>query len=83
MHAPGLPSFVELALWGTPGADTCRGPSHDIVGLFGPEGFSYKALVCEPDARENRNATIDASAFRRAIPPVPVLLFGVTTVRIT
>ena len=37
----------------------------------------------EPDARENRKATIDASAFRRAIRPVPVLLFGVTTLRVT
>ena len=45
--------------------------------------WSFKALVREPDARENRNATIDANAFRRAIRPVPVLLFGVTTLRIT
>ena len=37
----------------------------------------------EPDARENRNAIIDANAFRRAIRPVPVLLFGVTTLRVT
>ena len=59
------------------------GPSHDSVGLFVSEGFSYKALVREPDARENRNATIDANAFRRAIAPVPVLLFGVTTLRVT
>ena len=51
--------------------------------LFNPEGFSFKALVRELDARENRNATIDASAFRRAIRPVPVLLFGVTTLRVT
>ena len=39
--------------------------------------------MCEPDARENRNATVDASAFRRAISPLPVLLFGVTTLRVT
>ena len=37
----------------------------------------------EPDARENRNAIIDANAFRRAIRPVPVLLFGVTILRAT
>ena len=37
----------------------------------------------KPDTRENRKATIGASAFRRAIYPVPVLLFGVTTLRIT
>ena len=51
--------------------------------MFYSEGFSYKALVREPEARENRNATIDASAFRGAIRPVPVLLFGVTTLRVT
>ena len=83
VHAPSLPPDVQLALWATPGADTWRGPSHDGVGCFNPEGFSFKALVCERDARENRNATIDASAFRRAISPVPVLLFGVTTLRVT
>ena len=96
MHAPRLPSKLQLALWATPGADTWRGPSHGIVGSFNPEGFSFKALVREPEARENRNATIvrepearenrnatiDASAFRRTIPPVPVLLFGVTTLRL-
>ena len=37
----------------------------------------------EPDARENRNATTDANAFRRASRPVRVLLFGVTTLRVT
>ena len=37
----------------------------------------------EPEARENRNATIDASAVRRAISPVSVLIFGVTTLRVT
>ena len=42
-----------------------------------------RALVREPEARENQNATIDANAFRRAIRPGPVLLFGVTTLRIT
>ena len=70
-------------MWAKPGADTWRGPSHDSVGPFNPEGFSFKALVHEPDARENRNATIDANAFRRGIRPVPVLLFGVTTLRVT
>ena len=83
MHAPSLPPNVQLALWATPGADTWRGSSHDSVGAFNPEGFSFKALVREPDARENRNATIDASAFRRAISPRPVLLYGVTTLRVT
>ena len=39
--------------------------------------------MCEPDARENRNAITDASAFRRAISPLPVLLFGATTLRVT
>ena len=37
----------------------------------------------EPDAQEKLKATIDASAFRRAIRPVSVLLFGATTLRIT
>ena len=83
MHAPRLPPYVQLELWATPGADTWRGPSHDGVGSFNPEGFSFKALVREPEAREHRKRIIDASAFRRAIRPVPVLLFGVTTLRVT
>ena len=83
MHAPSLPPYVQLTLWATPDADTWRGPSHDGVGRFNSEGFAYEALVPEPDARENRNATIDASAFFQAIRPVPVLLFGATTLRIT
>ena len=83
MHAPRLHGHSQLALWATPGADTWRGPSHDSVGSFNPEGFSFKALVREPDAREHRKRTIGASRFRRAIPPVPVLFFGVTTLRLT
>ena len=83
MHAPRLPPFVQLALWVTPGADTWRGPSHDGVGRFNSEGFSYKALVREPEAREQRKSINDASAFRRAIRPVPVLLFGVSILRAT
>ena len=51
--------------------------------LLNPEGFSFKALVREPEAREHRKSMNDASRFRRAIRPVPVLLFGVTTLRIT
>ena len=70
-------------MWATPSADTWRGPSYDSVGPFNPKGFSFKALVREPDARENRNAITDANAFHRAIRPVPVLLFGVTTLRVT
>ena len=50
--------------------------------MFNPEGFSFKALAREPEAREHRKRSIDASAFRRAIRPVPVLLFGVTTLRV-
>ena len=57
---------------------TWRGPSHDTLELLNPEGFSFKALVREPEAREHRKRIIDASGFRRAIRPVPVLLFGVT-----
>ena len=83
MHAPRLPSNVQLALWATPGADTWRGPSHDTLELLNPEGFSFKALVRKPEAREDRKRPIDASAFRRAISPVSVLLFGVTTLRVT
>ena len=78
-----MPSYLQLALWATPGADTWRGPSHDGVGLFVSERFSYKALVRKPEAREHRKRTIGASRFRRAIRPVPVLLFGVTTLRVT
>ena len=37
----------------------------------------------KPEAREHRKRIIDASVFRRAIRPVPVLLFGVTTLRVT
>ena len=37
----------------------------------------------EPEAREHRKRIIAASRFRRAIRPVPVLLFGVTTLRVT
>ena len=83
MHAPRLPSYLQRALWATPGADTWRGPSHDTLELLNPEGFSFKALAREPEAREDRKRPIDASAFRRAIRPVPVLLFGVTTLRVT
>ena len=83
VHAPRKRGSSQLALWATPGADTWRGPSHDTLELFNPEGFSFKALVREPEAREHRKRTIDASAFRRAISPLPVLLFGVTTLRVT
>ena len=72
----------QLALWTTPGADIERGPSHDLLELFNPEEFSFKALVREPAARENRKAIIGAKRFRRAIAPVPVLLLGVTTLRV-
>ena len=37
----------------------------------------------EPEAREHRKRIIDAIAFRPAIRPVLVLLFGVTTLRVT
>ena len=83
MHAPPLLPDLQLALWATPGADTWRGPSHDTLELFNPEEFSFKALVREPEAREHRKRIIGASRFRRAIRPVPVLLFGVTTLRVT
>ena len=40
--------------------------------------------VCESQTPEKkRNVIIDANAVRRAISPVPVLLFGVTTLRVT
>ena len=83
MHAPSLPSYLQRALWATPDADTWRGASHDTLELLNPEGFSFKALAREPDAREHRKRIIAASRFRRAISPVRVLLFGVTTLRIT
>ena len=83
MHAPKLRGHSQLALWATPSADTWRGPSHDTLELLNPEGFSFKALVREPEAREHRKRIVDASAFRRAISTVSVLLFGVTTLRVT
>ena len=51
--------------------------------MFHPEEFLFKALVREPEAQEDGKRIIDASAFRRAISPVRVLLFGVTTLRVT
>ena len=78
-----LPVHSQLGLWTTPGADIKRGPSHDLLELLNPDGVSFKALVREPAARENRKAIISAKHFRRAIAPVPVLLFGVTTLRAT
>ena len=83
MHAPRLPSYVQLALWATPGADTWRGPSHDTLELLNPEGFSFKAPGREPGVREDRKTMVDANAFRQAISPLPVLLFGVTALRVT
>ena len=83
MHAPRLHVHSQLGLWATPSADTWRGPSHDTLELFDPEGFSYKALVREPEAGEDRKRPIDASALRRAISPLPVLFFGVTILRVT
>ena len=83
MHAPRLRANVQLAMWATPGADTWRGPSHDTLELLNPEGFSFKALVRKPEAREHRKRIIGASRFCRAISPVPVLLFGATTLRVT
>ena len=77
-----LPVHSQLALWTTPGADIKRGPSHDLLELFNPEEFSFKALVREPAARENRKAIIGTKRFRRAIAPVPILLYGVTTLRV-
>ena len=83
MHAPRLLVHSQLGLWATPGADTWRGPSHDTLELLNPKEFSFKALVREPESREHRKFTIGASRFRRATSPVPVLLFGVTTLRVT
>ena len=83
MHAPRLRANVQLELWATPGADTWRGPSHDTLELLNPEGFSFKAPAREPEAREHRKRIIAASRFRRASSPVRVLLFGVTTLRVT
>ena len=77
-----MPVHSQLGLWATPGADIKRGPSHDILEVFNPEGFSFKAPGRELDAREHRKRPIDASPIRRAIAPVPVLLFGVTTLRV-
>ena len=37
----------------------------------------------EPETWEQRKRNIGTNSFRRAIRPVPVLLFGVTTLRIT
>ena len=81
MHQACRP--IYSALWATPGADTWRGPSHDTSEIHNPEGFSFLAFVREPEAREHRKRIIAASRFRRAIRPVPVLLFGVTTLRVT
>ena len=83
VHAPRLRGHSQLALWATPGADIKRGPSHDILELLNPEGFSFKALVRKLDAHEHRNFIFGADRFRRAIAPVPVLLFGATILRIT
>ena len=58
-------------------------PSHDVFELFNPGGFPNYAFVRAPDAREHRKAIIDAEAVVRAIVPLPVLLFGVTTLRVT
>ena len=77
-----MPVHSQLGLWATQGADIKRGPSHDILELFNPDGFSFKAPGRELDAREHRKRPIDASPVRRAIAPVPVLLFGVTILRI-
>ena len=57
--------------------------NHDTLELLNPEAFSFKALVRKPEGREHRKRTIGASRFRRAISPVPVLLFGGTTLRVT
>ena len=83
VHAPKFRVHSQLALWATPSADTWRGPSHDTLELFNPEGFQFDAPEREADARENCNTIVGGSAFRRAIRPVPVLLFGVTTLRVT
>ena len=82
MDAPKLLVRSQLALWATPGADIKRGPSHDRNELFDPDGFSNNELARTPDAREQQNAIIGANPVRRAIAPVPVLLFGVTTLRV-
>ena len=59
------------------------GPSHDIFELINPEDFSKYELARAPDAREHRKRTIDPWAFVSAIVPLPVLLFGATTLRVT
>ena len=73
----------QLWPWATPGADICRGSSHDILELLNLNGFSNNELERKPDAREQRKRTIGASRFDSAISPLPVLLFGVTTLRVT
>ena len=51
--------------------------------LFNLNGFSNNELAREPDAREQRKRIIGASPFDSAISPLLVLLFGVTTLRVT
>ena len=78
-----MPVHSQLGLWTTPGADIERGSRHELLELLNPDGFSFKALVRKLDAHEHRNFIFGADRFRRAIAPVPVLLFGATTLRVT
>ena len=67
----------------TPSTHIKTGPSHDTLGLINPEDFSKDGLVRTPDAREHAKRIIGAGGLRLDFCPLPVLLFGVTTLRVT
>ena len=73
----------QLGLWTTQGANTKRGPSHALLGMLNPDGISFNALVRKLNAHDHLNFIFGADRFRRAIAHVPVLLFGITTLRVT
>ena len=63
--------------------DIKTGPSHDRGGLIDLDGILNYAFMREQSAREQAKRPIGAGGHRLDFCPLPVLLFGATTLRVT
>ena len=76
-------AWSPITFFATASAHIHRGPSHDPCRLIDSEEFQKDAFSKEQNAREDPKRPIDPEQFVRANCPLPVLLFGVTTLRVT
>ena len=63
--------------------DIKTGPNHDRGELIDPESFPNYGFIREQSDREHPKRPIGSGGLRLDFCPLPVLLFGVTTLRVT